>query len=64
MFLGYRWCLSEELTALTFFDDEVPDDMKRRWSFLSAEARCEHPLKRVTLDPRTIKTQHEKDSVT
>ena len=29
-FSGQLWYLSEGLVALTFFDQEVPDDMKRR----------------------------------
>ena len=29
-FLGHLWYLSEELVALAFFDDEVPNDVKQK----------------------------------
>jgi len=36
-FLGHLWYLSEELIALAFFDDEVPNDVKRKIVRLSLQ---------------------------
>jgi len=46
-FSGQLWCLSEELVALDFFDQEVPDDMKRRMVAAFDKDGDEDPLKRA-----------------
>jgi len=50
-FLGHHWYLSEELFALAFFDDDVPDDTRRKMVLSLQYPGAEHPLKRITLEP-------------
>ena len=46
-FSGQLWYLSEGLVALAFFDQEVPDDMKRRMVAALDKDGDEDPLKRA-----------------
>ena len=46
-FSGQLWYLSEELVALDFFDQEVPDVMKRRMVAAFDKDGDEDPLKRA-----------------
>ena len=43
---GHLWYLSEELVALAFFDQEVPDDMKRQMGVSLSKVGDEEPSKR------------------
>ena len=43
---GHLWYLSEELVALAFFDQEVPDDMKRQMVVSLSKVGDEEPSKR------------------
>lgn len=63
-FQRHLWYLSEELAALAFFDDEVPDDTKRKMVRSLQNPGAEHPLKRSTLEPASVKTKHLDDFVT
>ena len=48
-FLGHLWYLSEELTALEFFDDNIPTAEKRKMIKALDKAGMENPSKRATV---------------
>ena len=48
-FLGHLWYLSEELTALAFFDDNIPAAEKRKMVKALDKAGMENPSKRATV---------------
>jgi len=63
-FLGHLWYLSEELVALAFFDDEVPNDVKCKMVLSLQKPAAEHPVKRAKLDPPAIRAKQLEDFVT
>ena len=62
-FLGHLWCLSEELVALAFFDDKVPNDAKRKMVLSLQKPAAEHPLKSANVDPPAVRAKQLEDFV-
>jgi len=55
-FLGHLWYLSEEVVALAFFDDEVPNDVKRKMVL-----SLHKPVKRAKLEPPAVRAKQLED---
>jgi len=62
--LGHLWYLSEELVALAFFDDKVPNDAKWKMVLSLQKPAAEHPLKRANVDPPAVRAKQLEDFVT
>ena len=58
------WCLSEELIALAFFDDELPMNIKENMVRSLRKPNKHDPVKRIRLDPELIMTKELPDFVT
>lgn len=63
-FLQHLWYLSEELIAFAFFDDEVTIETKQSMVQALETPGEEHPMKRISLDPKLIRTKELSDFVT
>ena len=62
--LGHLWYLSEELVALAFFDDQVPNETKRKMVSALQNSVAKEPVKRPTLDISLISVKKLEDFVT
>ena len=63
-FLGHLWYLLEELVALAFFDDKVPNDAKRKMVLALQKPATEHSLKTANVDPPDVRAKQLEDFVT